>query len=249
MEEKINILIIEDEALIAENLKLTLEDLGYHVGGTYYHFEEARQAIEQSTHDLILLDINLGSLNSEENGLQLAALIRQTHQIPFIFLTAHQDKDTILQASQLKPSAYLIKPVNPAAVFAAVQLALDQSTRRSVVPAAAKPDFFFIKLGQHTHKLQWQQVYCMEASKNYVLLRVLGNRAAYPIRGTLSFVTTQLLPDSVQSWFVRANRSTVLNRQYISSFLPTKIVCNLTSFDNTRLSMAQLEELTREVDL
>lgn len=247
IEEKIRILIVEDEALIAENLKLTLEDLGYQVAGTYYHFDEAWQAMQQNTYDLILLDINLGSTNAEENGIRLASLIQKTRDVPFIFLTAHQDKDTILQASQLKPSAYLIKPVTPAAVFAAVQIALDQSVQRPVVPPIAEPDFFFIKLGQQNYKLQWQQVYCMEASKNYVLVKMIGSRVAYPIRGTLSLVTTQLLPASLQSWFVRANRSTVLNWRYISSFSPTKIVCHQMSFENTRLSVSQLEALMKGV--
>lgn len=246
MNDKINLLIIEDEALIAENLKLTLEDLGYQVDGTYYHYEEARQAIERGGADLILLDINLGSRNEGEDGLALAALIRQQlRPVPFIFVTAYQDKDAILKASQLRPSAYLIKPINAAAVFAAIQLAMDPSPARPATSSAVPPDYFFVKLGQQTHKLLWQQVYCLEASKNYVLLKTVGSRSAYPIRGTLSFVTSQLVPAWLQPRFIRINRSTVINKEYISSFSAQKIVCQHEPFENTRLSLRQLEELTK----
>ncbi len=246
MTDKIKLLIVEDEALIAENLKLILEDLGYQVDGTYYHYEEARQAIERGGADLLLLDINLGSRNKEENGLALAALIRQQPRfVPFIFVTAYQDKDAILKASQLRPSAYLIKPITTAAVFAAIQLAMDPSPVHPATPSAATPDYFFVKLGQQTHKLLWQQVYCMEASKNYVLLKTVGSRSAYPIRGTLSFVVNQLVPAWLQPNFIRINRSTVIHKDYINSFSAQKIICQHETFENTRLNLRQLEELIK----
>lgn len=240
---KLKILIVEDEALIAENLKLTLEDLGYQVSGTYYHFEEARQAIQDTEADLVLLDINLGSTQADQTGLTLAALLQQTHPVPFIFLTAYQDKETILAASQLRPSAYLIKPVNPASVFAAIQMALAHQPSGALIQPPPQPDYFYIKLGNQTHRLLWQDVYCLEASKNYVLLRMLTRGLTYPIRGTLRFVLDNLVPSSLRDCFVRINRSIVLHKAYIESYTVDTIVCQSTSYENTRFTMGQLKAL------
>ena len=75
MSDKLTIQIVEDEALIAENLKYTLEDLGYRVIGVAYTYREAREALLTQRADLTLLDINLGSNAPDEDGLALARLM------------------------------------------------------------------------------------------------------------------------------------------------------------------------------
>lgn len=247
MEHKIKVLIVEDEALIAENLKFTLEDLGYEVTGTCYSFSEAAAALSNAEADLVMLDINLGSKNSDETGLQLASLV--PGGIPFIFLTAYSDVDTIRQATRLKPAGYLIKPVNPATVFAAIQTAIEAVERDTPVPpptqdeAPGQPDFFFVKVGTRTHKLSWEDVYCIEAGKNYVRLRSTVSKMEYPIRGTLAFVTDQLLPERLKDQFIRVNRSTCLNRKAITSFGADTVYCGSERFESTRLTAKEWQEL------
>ena len=85
METKLRILIVEDKPLIAENLKLTLEDLGYEVVGPCYTFVDAVNTVLKADIDLALLDINLGGKHKEENGIALGQLLAQTRQLPFIF--------------------------------------------------------------------------------------------------------------------------------------------------------------------
>lgn len=220
MTNRLRILVVEDEALIAENLRLTLEDLGYEVPATYYTFAEARQALAAPAADLVLLDINLGSADPACSGLGLARQLRESGGPPFIFLTAYSDLATIRQATQLQPSGYLIKPVGGPALFAAIQSALEYAATRQPAPAPAPPsaappavpDFFFVKLGERTHKLHWADVQRLEASKNYVMLHSAGQRTGYPIRGSLTYVLDQLLPPPLQGRFLRVNRR--LQRRY-----------------------------------
>jgi two-component system, LytTR family, response regulator LytT len=60
MENEIDILIVEDEALIAENIKLQLQDFGYHVMKVCYNYNTALQAINENSFDVLITDINLG---------------------------------------------------------------------------------------------------------------------------------------------------------------------------------------------
>ncbi len=245
MEPKIKILIVEDEALIAENLRFTLEDLGYEVTDTCYTFSEAKQAIESNLADLAMLDINLGS-NEAENGLTLGGMMREHGNKPFIFLTAYSDADTISKATKLKPAGYLVKPVNAATVFASIQLAMERHEQQipllAAVDEASKPDFFFVKMGTRTHKVMWKEVQTMEAGKNYVRLKNRDGRE-YPIRGTLTFVTEQLVPPAMQSLFLRVNRSAIVNKKAITAYDDEAVYCGAERIENNRVGLKELREM------
>lgn len=249
---KLHLLVVEDEALIAENLRLTLEDLGYDVLATCYTFAEARAALApgQPRPDLVLLDINLGSDDPARTGLALARGLAEGGGPPFVFLTAYSDFDTIRQATQLRPSGYLIKPVNPAALFATIQTALEYAATRQPAPLldpasapAPAPDFFFVKLGDHTHKVYWTEVQSLEAGKNYVTLRVGGHPRSYPLRGSLSYVLDQLVPPALHARFIRVNRRAALNVAAITGFDEEWVYCGEERFENGGQVQEQLREL------
>lgn len=248
MTDKLQILIVEDEALIAENLKITLNDLGYEVSGIAYTYRQALTALSQQPTDLILLDINLGSKSSAENGLALAEQITK----PFIFLTAYNDRQTILDATRRHPSGYLIKPVSPALLFASIQTAIEQHTaRQEELTAHQEPDespaFFFVKVGNRTMKLYWRDVYCLEAGKNYVQVRVNHSPVDYTIRGTLSFVVHQLVPPALQTQFRQLNRSTYVNLGFISAFDSDAVYCGDRRIENTRIPYKELQNQLMDV--
>ncbi|RYD53212.1 MAG: response regulator [Sphingobacteriales bacterium] len=236
MDNRIKICIVEDEALIADEIRRTLEGLGYEVSGIYYDFETAAAAIPNSDADLFMLDINLGG-RPEENGIQLAGLLKSGTPKPFIFLTAYSDPETVTRATALHPANYLIKPINPAALFAALQLAIAQSQEPDAdmaqpISAYNRPNFFFVKIGPRKAKLYWRDAYCMESSKNYVRVYMKGHTSNYPVRGTLSFVLDQLVPKAIRDQFFRLGRSICLNRTHVTDFNEERIVCGDRVFEN-----------------
>jgi len=246
---RLRVLVIEDEALIAENLRFTLEDLGYEVPATCYTFAEARTTLASPlTHpaDLVLLDINLGSADPAASGLALARQLAEAGGPPFIFLTAYSDLATIRQATQLRPSGYLIKPVGGPALFAAIQAALEHASYR-LAPLAAEPapapDFFFVKLGERTHKLYWREIQRFEASKNYVTLYLSGQRVGYPLRGSLTYVLDQLVPAALHGQFLRVNRRVGLNAASITGYDDEYVYCGADRYENGRTALRQLKEL------
>jgi CheY-like chemotaxis protein len=90
-----SILIVEDEALIAEHLSSTLSRLGYEIAGIAESSEEALAAISEAAPQMIIMDIRIrGALD----GIATAAVIRERFDIPLIYLTAHTDQETIDRA-------------------------------------------------------------------------------------------------------------------------------------------------------
>lgn len=106
---KAKILIVEDEGLIAEDIKANLEKLGHTVVGIVMNGDRALDAIANPDIDLVLLDINIkGSLN----GIDLATLIKEKYHMPFIYLTASSDDYTLEKAKATLPYGYIVKPFN-----------------------------------------------------------------------------------------------------------------------------------------
>jgi two-component system, LytTR family, response regulator LytT len=259
MQPKINLLLVEDEALIAENLRLSLEDLGYHVSTICYTFAEAEQALAAPTltADLVLLDINLGSADPARSGLALGQLLQERQGPPFLFLTAYSDLDTIRQATRLRPSGYLIKPVNNATLFAAIQTALENHQRHQpALPpgtpvaeeaaAGGPPDFFFVKLGDRIHRLLWAEVSALEAGKNYVTLRTAAYKSGYPIRGSLTYVLEQLVPAALRPQFLRVSRGLCLNVAYLTGFDQDYLYCGDHRYENTPTGQALVQAVLRQ---
>ena len=105
--EASRILIVEDEAIVAESLKDQLMNLGYQVCGTAANGEDAIRIMENSDPDLVMMDIMLeGSMD----GVEVASRIREKSEIPVIFLTAYSDNETLQRAKITEPFGYLIKP-------------------------------------------------------------------------------------------------------------------------------------------
>jgi two-component system, LytTR family, response regulator LytT len=217
VENRIKIWIVEDEAIIAQNLRFTLEDLGYEVVGESYDYEQAREDLLNHDFDLAMLDINLGGRLSE-SGIVLANMLMHRKPVPYIFLTAYDDRDTILAATAQSPTAYLIKPANAAAIFAAIQTSIKNhlsSNPSSLEPTP--PDYFFSKIGRVLHKVYWNEVAIMESTKNYVSLRLNDNKSEFLIRGSLVQVMNNMLPAQYRDGFVRISRSSVVHRSVIIS--------------------------------
>ena len=118
---KKHVLIIEDEALIAEEISSTLILLDYSVAGIIMNGDRALDAIAHLQPDLILLDIHIkGSLT----GIDLAHIIRKKYALPFLFLTAFSDKDTLEKAKKTMPYGYILKPFNETTIKVNLEMAL-----------------------------------------------------------------------------------------------------------------------------
>lgn len=105
--KKTKILIVEDESIVALDIKRTLEKFNYEVTNTAINYSEAINSVISNKPDLILMDVNLGK---SKDGIDTVKEIKMLNDIPVIYLTAFCDEETISRAIETKPVSYLIKP-------------------------------------------------------------------------------------------------------------------------------------------
>ena len=115
------ILVVEDEVFIAEDIHSSLLDLGYDVCDIAYDSETALKKIHQHSPDLILLDI---TIRGQNDGIYVAQIIHENHQIPFIFLTSHSDRNTLERAKKTRPYGYIVKPFKDKDLISSIEIAL-----------------------------------------------------------------------------------------------------------------------------
>jgi diguanylate cyclase (GGDEF)-like protein/PAS domain S-box-containing protein len=120
---KTRLFIVEDEALIALEIRGRLQALGYQVSGIAVSGQDALDKIAGLRPDLVLMDIRLPGGMS---GIEAAIRVRQEFDIPVVFLTAHADEETLAQARKAEPYGYLLKPFQERDLRIAVEMALQQ---------------------------------------------------------------------------------------------------------------------------
>lgn len=118
---KKKILIVEDQLIIAMDLKQTLEVLGYEVIGIAGSADECFLYFEKERPDLVLMDIMLsGSID----GISAAEVIHKDFDVPIIYLTAHSDDNSLLRANLTGPYGYIVKPIEERDLYTAIEIAL-----------------------------------------------------------------------------------------------------------------------------
>ncbi len=119
---KSRILIVEDDPIVAADIEsLLLENKDYLISGVAHDAMSALDMLANRMVNLVLLDINLGTGAS---GIDIAKIINENYEIPFIFLTAFSDEHTLSAASDLGPSGYLVKPFNDRGLLATIAVAI-----------------------------------------------------------------------------------------------------------------------------
>lgn len=123
---KIRILIVEDEPAIAEHIAAYFDNADFTVSGIAYDQDEALEQLLENTPDAAILDINLGR---EGDGIRVAEELNNKYHLPFLFLTAHADKQTLERAKGVNPGGYIVKPFNEKTLQASMEIAISNHAR------------------------------------------------------------------------------------------------------------------------
>lgn len=117
----INLMLVEDERVIAFDLKTQLQSFGYKVGAVLASGEQAVDRVADVAPDLVLMDIHLdGALD----GIDAASQIQAHCRVPVVFLTAYAEDDTLKRAMDCRPFGYLVKLCEARELHATIQMAL-----------------------------------------------------------------------------------------------------------------------------
>ena len=121
---KSKILIVEDEEITAEILRITLENFGYEVTGKVASASSFYASIQNFVPDLVIMDI---ILNGEIDGIELAAEIKERFKLPVIFLTEYADLQILERAKKTEPDGYIVKPFKDTELHSSIEMALYKS--------------------------------------------------------------------------------------------------------------------------
>lgn len=183
------IMIVEDELILAEDMKMQLEELGYSVMGIYRDGETAVQTARREQPDLILMDIMLaGTIN----GIEAAAQIRDKSDIPIIYITAYTDQELVDQAKKTEPFGYLVKPFNDRDLHVAIDISLyKHKLDRDLRNAYAQLE---LRVEERTLELSRLNVALRESEQKYRTLITSLNEGvwAFDRNGTTTYVNEKI---------------------------------------------------------
>jgi DNA-binding LytR/AlgR family response regulator len=216
--------IVEDELVIGRTILNTLGELGYSHCGPAINYTEAIEMIEQDKPDLLLLDIQL---SGKKDGIDVAQKLNELYPIPFIFLTANSDGETIDRAKKVKPHAYIVKPFTKEELFAAIEIAFSNFAGNRISTAAGQPGrhpekaYMFVRDGYVFRKIFFNDLLYLESDANYVTLHLKSQKKVM-VRSTLNDFIEQLDPEM----FIRIHRSYSVNINHVDDVFPTEVAVN-----------------------
>jgi two-component system, LytTR family, response regulator LytT len=195
---KANILVVEDESIVAKDIQQSLKKLGYHVVGVSATGEKAIELANEFKPDIVLMDI---MLKGEMSGIDAAEVIRRTNNIPVIYLTAYADENTLSKAKVTEPYGYIIKPFKEIDIHTSIEMALykhrkvseikkERDLLYSVLDKESNKDIIFVKANSKIVKLRTQDIYYVEALKDYVVINLANTR--YTIHSTMKDIKKNL---------------------------------------------------------
>lgn len=213
-DNKITVLIIEDELLIAEDMRIQLEELGYEVIGIASSHKEAMALIKECNPDIALIDI---IIEGDKDGIEVAADIKKNKNIPIIFITSHADKQTVERVKLVKPDGYLVKPFNSKDLYTAIEIAFfnhvnkEKSGKGEENNSFALKDCIFIKKDYLLVKIKFNELKFVKAEGNYV--EVYCENKKLLTRSTLKDFLTKLPRDK----FIQVHKSFAVNIEFIDA--------------------------------
>lgn len=209
MSEKVKVLIVEDELIIAESLREVLENLKYEVTDVAVSANKALESITKNKPDLAILDIQL---KGKEDGIWLADQISREFDFPYIFLTSHGDDKTVREAVSKHPYGYLLKPFEKLDIFTAIECALSGAERKPNTTTSQFNDFLFVK-DEHAYvKIKFEDLLFLKANGNYVELHLDDKKVL--VRTSMK----DLSPKLPSNMFLQVHRSFTVNLNKIEGF-------------------------------
>lgn len=208
-----NILIVEDELLIANLLKNYIQKANCKCAGIAIDFEEAIAILEEQDIDLVLLDV---TIFGDKNGIDIARKLNFTYGIPFIFLTSHSDTSTLKLITETKPVGYLSKPFKEIDVVTTLNLYFSNYTPNN--------DFFKLNIGKSFYNINLKELVYAKSDHVYIQLFFIDKEIL--IRETLGKLIENLPKNSL----VRINRSIAVNPNIINKVNKSSVEIGTNTF-------------------
>ena len=231
MEHPIKILIVEDNVIIADDMQSMLEEIGYEIVDNVIVYEQAVDVLKNNHVDLVLIDIILAS---DKTGIDLGKHIRETYNIPFIFVTSNSDRATVENAKTVKPDGYLVKPFEQQDLYTSIEIALsnfnyakkgagkmeDEEAADEITSNSMLKDSIFVKKQHLYYRIQFTDIQFIKADNVYLEVNTVDKK--FLVRSPLKDYLEKLPKNK----FYRAHKSYIVNVDHIDAINSKDIMIN-----------------------
>lgn len=221
--DRIQILVVEDEPILAMDLSDSLEEEGYCVVGVANNGPKSLDLFKNNPVDLVLCDI---MIKGDWDGIETVRQLTAERPVPIIYLTSLNDRDTLERAKQTYPAAYLNKPYNLSSLRTAIELAIHNASLRNPTPASVLAErdgagretllqfnnYLYIKQSYQFVRIDLNDLLYLEADNTYTKL-------VTPVRKYILRLSLSSILDRIhQPYLVRIHRSYAINVNTVESF-------------------------------
>lgn len=215
------ILIVEDEQIIAENLRFILNEKGYSFVDVAIDINETQDLFKKTSYDLVLMDINLGEY-SKMDGIELIKWLTNKYTFAFLYVTANADEKTVQKAKTTNPEGYIVKPFVNASIYANVEIVLSAVKKEK--------SFSFVHKGMQ-QKVLIAEIAYIKSDGSYANIHLLdGNK--HLIRMSLA----ECLEINFNT-FIRIHKSILVNKDHILGY--TSQAVNIKNLENIKLPLGR----------
>ena len=247
---KIGVLVVEDESIVSKDIQYSLKKLGYNVVGVAATGQKAIDLCGEKMPDIILMDI---MLKGDINGIEASTRIKESYNIPVIFLTAYADENTLSKAKVTEPYAYIIKPFKEIDLHTSIEMAFYKHSKEleilkerdmlyNIVENKENKDFIFVKSKSRLIKLNTEDIFFIEALKDYVVINTINKR--YTIHSTMKDIERKMSQD----YFLRVHRSFIVRLDKIAQIEQPNLILE----DNNKIipiGGSYKEEMLKRINL
>lgn len=209
------VLILEDDLLVAQQIKAILENNGLGIACLARTKQEALDITNSLEIGLLIADIGLAN---DDCGIETAVLLRKKQSFPIIFLTGKTDSFSIEKLKRAKPSAYLSKPFRPHELIANIDIAYNSFFSGNIPRDAKYQDHLFIPYGKGYKRVAKADIMYFEADGSYV--KLFTPITSYLVSTNIGNIEKQL----GHGEFIRISRKHLINSIFISG-IENNCVC------------------------
>lgn len=224
-----SILIVEDEWLIAEEIRRSLVRLGHTPLAPVDNSDTALEVLAKQAVELVLMDINIAG---DCDGIATAIMVRRHFALPVVFLTASSDSLTLKRASIAKPYGYITKPFTDDSLKVPLELALLKAYEvppprlevpdlsaglpQPPAPSDALSTSMFVRKGSKWVRVLYCDIQYFYADDKYVMLHTATEKILFT-------QTLRSLETMLPAHFIRAHRSYIVNLDHLTAFTEVSV--------------------------
>lgn len=217
---KVKILIVEDEILVAKDIQSQLRTLGYEISDIVKSSTQALASLASNQPDIIIMDV---MIDGDLDGIETAAKIKEIYDIPIIYLTDLKDDQTFQRAKSTRPAVFLNKPFNEYELSRHIDLVIYNtydSSNRDSEQSFLLENFIWIKQDFSYKKIPIQEIHWIKASGSYCELVCKSRKI------TLAKSMREVHDVLSDSKFARIHKSFIVNSDLIEEIKGGSVMLN-----------------------